>query len=90
MSPFQALISEIVPAHQRGSMMSLTIALGQVGMGMGGVLSGIAYSDYGYFSNTVLAALSVLAMAWLIRAYIVEPRLVSTELDAADFPPEKI
>ena len=75
LSPFQALISEIVPAERRGSMMSLTIALGQIGMGLGGVLSGLTYSKYGYASNTILAAVSVLMMVLLLKFYIVEPPL---------------
>jgi predicted MFS family arabinose efflux permease len=75
LSPFQALISEIVPAKRRGSMMSLTIALGQIGMGLGGVLSGLTYSQYGYASNTILAAISVLLMVVLLKFFIVEPPL---------------
>lgn len=82
LSPFQALISEIVPAERRGSMMSLTIALGQVGMGLGGVLSGIAYSKYGFASNTILGAISVLAMALLLKVYIIEPPLASRTVES--------
>ncbi len=77
--PFQALVSEIVSARQRGAMMSLTIALGQVGMGIGGVLAGIAYSEYGYFSNTVMAALAVVLMGVLIKVYVAEPKLATGE-----------
>lgn len=72
-SPFQALISEIIPAEKRGVLMSLTIALGQFGMGLGGALAGITYTEYNYLSNTLLGALSVLLMALLIWRYIPEP-----------------
>jgi predicted MFS family arabinose efflux permease len=75
MSPFQALISEIVPDEKRGAMMSLTIALGQMGMGLGGAVAGIAYTGAGYLSNTLFGALSVLMMAVLIWRFIPEPRL---------------
>jgi predicted MFS family arabinose efflux permease len=73
MSPFQALISEIVPDEKRGAMMSLTISLGQMGMGLGGAAAGIVYSGYGYLSSTLLGALSVLMMAILIWRFIPEP-----------------
>jgi predicted MFS family arabinose efflux permease len=86
LSPFQALISEIVPAERRGSMMSLTIALGQIGMGLGGVLSGLTYSKYGYASNTILAAISVLMMVLLLKFYIVEPPL-KTSAEQPQTPP---
>ncbi len=75
MSPFQALVSEIIPDEQRGSMMSLTIALGQFGMGIGGALAGIAYTGYGYLSNTLLAAASVFLMSFIIWRFIPEPEL---------------
>jgi predicted MFS family arabinose efflux permease len=75
MSPFQALISEIVPDEQRGAMMSLTIALGQFGMGLGGALAGIAYTGYGYLSNTLLGATSVMLMSYIIWRFIPEPEL---------------
>ena len=75
MSPFQALISEIIPDEQRGAMMSLTIALGQFGMGIGGALAGIAYTGYGYESNTILAAISVFLMSFIVWRFIPEPDL---------------
>ncbi len=56
-------------------MMSLTIALGQLGMGLGGALAGIAYTGYGYVSNTILAAISVFLMSFIVWRYIPEPKL---------------
>ena len=76
-SPFQALVTEIIPDHQRGAMMSMTIALGQAGMGIGGALAGPLFSRYGYLSNTVLGAFSVLMMGYLVWRYIPEPKIES-------------
>ncbi len=71
--------------------MSFSIALGQVGMGLGGALAGFAYTGYGYFSNTILAALSVLLMAFLIWRFIAEPELSSEpELEEAVADSESI
>lgn len=79
-SPFQALVSEIIPDNQRGAMMSLTIALGQIGLGLGGALAGIIYTGYGYASNTLCGAGSVLLMAFLVWKFIPEPEL-KTKVD---------
>ena len=73
-SPFQALITALVSADRRGILMSLSIAIGQVGMGAGSALAGVAYEHFGYFSNTVLGATSMLIMAFVVARYIPEPR----------------
>lgn len=76
-SPFQALVSEIIPDDQRGAMMSLTIALGQIGLGVGGALAGVIYTQQGFISNTIYGAVSVLLMAFLVWRYMPEPALKS-------------
>ena len=75
-SPFQALITALVSADRRGILMSLSIAIGQVGMAAGSALAGVVYEqfgDYGYFSNTILAAIAMLTMAFVVARYIPEP-----------------
>jgi len=75
-SPFQALITALVSADRRGILMSLSIAIGQVGMALGSALAGFAYErfgDYGYFSNTLLGAASILIMAFVVWQFIPEP-----------------
>lgn len=75
-SPFQALITALVSADRRGILMSLSIAIGQVGMAVGSALAGFVYErfgDYGYFSNTVLGAIAMLTMAIVVARYIPEP-----------------
>ena len=75
-SPFQALITALVRAERRGILMSLSIAIGQVGMAAGSALAGFVYEkfgDHGYFSNTLLGAAAMLTMAFVVYRYIPEP-----------------
>jgi len=73
-SPFSALLTALVPDQNRGSLMSLTIALGQVGFGLGGAFAGPFYAKYGYGSNTVIGAVSVLGMGLIVWFLVPEPR----------------
>jgi predicted MFS family arabinose efflux permease len=66
MSPFQALLSALVPGERRGALMSLTVALGQVGFAAGAFLAGIVYSQMDYRSSTFAGAGIALITAWLI------------------------
>jgi predicted MFS family arabinose efflux permease len=72
-SPFQSLLTALVPSEKRGSLMSLTIAIGQIGMGLGSGLAGAAYMQYGYLSNTVLGAVSMVMMAAIVHYFLPEP-----------------
>ena len=53
--------------------MSMAVALGQVGFAVGGTVSGLLYSQYGYRSNTISGAISVLLMGLLVWFMIPEP-----------------
>ena len=72
-SPFQALITALVEADRRGSLMSLSISIGQIGMAVGAAIAGSAYVSYGYLSNTVMGAVSMLIMALVVAMFIPEP-----------------
>ena len=72
--PFQALMTEIVSEEQRGSVMSLTFALGQLGTGLGAATAGAAYGAAGYLSNTAMGAASALLVAALVWAFLRETR----------------
>jgi predicted MFS family arabinose efflux permease len=72
-SPFSALLTALVPDHNRGSLMSLTVALGQVGFGLGGAVAGPLYAGLGYASNTFLGAVSVLGMGLIVWFLVPEP-----------------
>ena len=73
MTPLQALLTALVPATQRGTFLSLTIAVGQVGMALGAALGGVLYGGFGYRANTFASAAGVLAMALLVWQALPEP-----------------
>lgn len=72
-SPLQSLLTALVPDERRGMLMSLSIAIGQVGIGLGSAFAGFAYISYGYLSNTIIAAISLVLMAALVLYGMPEP-----------------
>jgi predicted MFS family arabinose efflux permease len=72
-SPFSALLTALVTDERRGSLMSLTVALGQVGFAAGGALAGPLFANVGYASNTSLGAVSVLTMGLIVWHFLPEP-----------------
>lgn len=81
-SPFSALLTALVKDERRGALMSLTIALGQVGFAVGGVVAGPLFAGVGYVSNALLGAASVLAMGLIVWFFIPEPRVQPTPATA--------
>jgi len=73
-SPFSALLTALVHDERRGSLMSLTVALGQLGLALGGATAGPLYSRVGYLSNALLGAGFVLGMGMVVWFLIPEPR----------------
>ena len=73
LSPFSALLTALVSDERRGSLMSMTIALGQIGFAVGAAAAGPLYSRFGYGSNTVLGAAAVLIMAGMVAYLVPEP-----------------
>lgn len=71
-APFQAMMAEIVPDKQRGSLMSLSMAVGQAGSGLGSAFAGATYAYWGFGGNTVAAAIAALAMAALVAFFLPE------------------
>ncbi len=78
-SPLQSLMTALVPDERRGILMSLAIAVGQVGVGLGSGVAGLAYTEYGYLSNTVIGAASIIVMALLVQYFLPEPDGASLE-----------
>ncbi len=72
-SPFSALLTGLVQDERRGSLMSLAVALGQLGFALGGAVAGPLFAGVGYTSNTVLGAVFVLAMGLIVWFFIPEP-----------------
>jgi predicted MFS family arabinose efflux permease len=73
LSPFSALLTALVSDERRGSLMSMTIALGQIGFAVGAAAAGPMYGRFGFASNTVLGAVAVLIMAGIIAYLVPEP-----------------
>jgi len=78
MGPFQAMLSEIVPAERRGSLMSLSIATGQLAMGFCSAAAGVVYTEVGYVFSSVIGGAGMLAMGFVIWRFIPETRKVSS------------
>jgi predicted MFS family arabinose efflux permease len=74
-SPFSALLTALVTDERRGSLMSLSVALGQVGMAVGGAMAGPLFAGSGYSSNAGLAAISVLTMGLIVWYRLPEPTI---------------
>ncbi len=73
LSPQQSLISSIVPSTERGALISLAMAVGQVGFAAGATLSGVLYVGVGYTTATLVAGLSSIAAAACIAFFVPEP-----------------
>jgi predicted MFS family arabinose efflux permease len=71
-TPFQTLLTELVDGDRRGSLMSLTVGVGQVGSGLGGAVAGVAFVSVGYRGSAAAAAVAMLVIGWLIWRYLPE------------------
>lgn len=73
LSPLQALLTTLVPDDRRGSLMSLVVAIGQIGGGLGGMIAGVVYAQVGYFGNAILSALAITMTGVVILSSMSEP-----------------
>ncbi len=71
--PFSALLTALVSDDRRGTLLSLTVALGQVGFAAGSAVAGLFYASAGFAVTTYMAGASVLGMGLLIWAWVPEP-----------------
>lgn len=72
-SPMQALVSSLVPAKQRGSLLALDFAIGQVGFGLGSMVAGPLFTEFGFWSTAVLGGCLAMLMAVVVAVFIPEP-----------------
>jgi predicted MFS family arabinose efflux permease len=79
-SPLLSLMTALVPDQRRGMMMSLVISIGQIGMAIGSGIAGPAYTRYGYISNTLIGAVAMVLMAFLVQRMLPEPRRESPDV----------
>ncbi len=74
-SPFQTLLSSVVPSRQRGTTLSLVVAVGQVGGGIGGAVAGLVYPRAGMLGTSIAASLAIFACGLIVVLAIPEPDL---------------
>ncbi len=74
-SPLQALTTALVPDNRRGATMSLMMAIGQMGYGIGGTIAGPAFAYAGYVSNTLIGAFFIITMGFTVWKFIPEPKM---------------
>jgi predicted MFS family arabinose efflux permease len=72
--PLTALMTELVPPHQRGSFIALRNISSQFGIGAAAFMGGILYQRYGYGAVTTLCAAMTGLVAILLATHIVEPQ----------------
>lgn len=77
LGPFRALVTGVTSPEFRGKLLSLCIAMGQLGMALGGVIAGIVYSNYGFWVNTVISGVAVLLYGLLVWKFIDESEIIS-------------
>jgi predicted MFS family arabinose efflux permease len=90
-TPFQTLLTELVSGDRRGSLMSLTVGVGQVGSGLGGAVAGVAFASVGYGGSAAAAAVAMLVIGALIWVYLPETSetgMTETEARATTTPTE--
>jgi predicted MFS family arabinose efflux permease len=73
LSPLQALLTALVPDRSRGSLMSLVVSIGQLGGGLGGMMAGIVYAQFGYLGNALVSALAIATTGLVVWWGLSEP-----------------
>lgn len=71
--PLTALMTEMVPAGQRGFFIALRNIASQLGIGAIALVGGILYQHNGYVAVTTLCAVMTMLVAVLLATHIVEP-----------------
>jgi predicted MFS family arabinose efflux permease len=71
--PLTALMTELVPAAQRGSFIALRNISSQLGIGVAAYAGGVLFQHYGYVAVTSLCAAMTVVVAILLGTHIVEP-----------------
>ena len=72
--PLTALMTEMVPAAQRGSFIALRNISSQLGIGVTAYVGGVLFQKFGYSAVTSLCAVMTAAVVVLLATHIVEPR----------------
>ena len=86
LSPLQALLSALVPDARRGAFMSLVVATGQLGGGLGAAVAGLLYTQIGYGACTIASSVSILITATLVWRELPEPALRTADVARSGAP----
>ncbi len=71
--PIMALLTALTSHTQRGSMMGLAIAFGQLGLGVATATAGWFYEHQGFLYNVIAATIAVVLMIWVAWRLLPEP-----------------
>ncbi len=82
-SPYQSLISGYVSSGDRGTMMSLCVSMGQVGMTAAGLVSGLLYTNFGFWGNSIIGAVTLM-MAGLMVWHLMPEEISTTRAVASN------
>lgn len=74
LSPFQALLTALSEARERGSLMSLVVALGQLGGGLGAAAAGSTYARFGFAGCATVAGISIAFTGLFVLVGLPEPK----------------
>ena len=80
-SPFQALSTELVKSNNRGTLMSLLVAIGNIGTGLAGAISGPLFDHYGFISNTLFGTFTIVLTAFIVWRFVPEPKLNTSKFE---------
>lgn len=75
--PVTALMTEIIPARQRGAYMAARGVFSQGGIAATAFVGGILYESHGYVAVTTLCALMTAGVVALLLLYVREPEATS-------------
>jgi predicted MFS family arabinose efflux permease len=86
-SSFTSLLTELADGDQRGSLMSLTVGVGQVGTGVGGALAGSLYATAGYGASALLAGAAMAVITVMIYLFLPGGGPVEAGAESPPAPP---
>ncbi len=78
--PLTALMTEMVPAAQRGSFIAMRNIASQIGIATAALLGGLLFEWHGYAAVTVMCAAMTGLVAILLSTHIVEPKPLPKEV----------
>jgi MFS transporter, DHA1 family, inner membrane transport protein len=88
--PLTALMTELVPRHQRGSFIAVRNISSQFGIGAVAFVGGLLYQRSGYLAVTTLCAAMTALVAILLTTHIVEPQPLDIEATGVQPLREKV